>query len=495
MRYRILCAALALAVLAGCGAADGPARSSAPPSAVITLNSDSARVEGVGAEAAGRIVTVTESGTYTVRGTLDDGQVVVDAPGGTVTLRLDGVRITCADASPISIRGAFSAAIELAGENVLSNTSAAELNGCLYSAADLTLQGEGTLTITAGPNGGAAVSCEKDLTVTGGRYALTSEDDGLHAEGSLTISGGTVEVLGSYEGLEGNQIFLTGGQVTVVSSDDGVNAAGDGNSHLIRISGGSLNVLAGGDGLDSNGDIEMTGGTVLVSSTGMADGALDCDGSFTLTGGLLLAVSGGNMPAAPAEPEQCTLSLDLGDTQAAGTYVQITGNETELVFQLPIDAVHVVFSSPELEPGADYTVSCGGTYAGGETDGVLWTGGTYAGGQVLTRLTLGEMLTTFGERFQWGGGHGGPPDEFRPGVPGVQPPDNGGNAPAPPNGPQPPEGNGEPSAPPPAPPEEGDDPSGITPPQGFGPPDMGGFPDQPTPPAGDFPEMPAPPEG
>lgn len=488
MRHKALCAVLALLVLAGCAGQDGEADAS-PDGITITLDGSSVRVDGAGAEAAGRIVTITAAGTYVLRGSLDDGQVTVNAPGSDVTLRLDGVRISCQEASPLSVRDARSVTVELAGENTFSNEAAAELDGCLYSSAPLTVTGEGSLTVTAGHNGGAALYSESDLTVAGGRCVLTSEDDGLHAEGTLTVSGGTVEIVESYEGLEGSDVYITGGEVKALSSDDGVNAAGDGDSHLIHISGGSLDVQAGGDGLDANGDIVMTGGTVLVSSTGMDDGALDCDGSFTLEGGVLLAVTAGHMPTAPEEPEQCTISMDLGGTLDTGTFLQIAGDRDEFIFQLPVDGAHVVFSCPELELGASYLVTYGGTYDG-ESGGVLWSGGTYTGGEVLTRLTLDQTLTTFGERVHWGGGQGEPPEDFRPGV---TPPVGDAEPPTPPDGPQPPEQGAEPPEQPSAPAGR-DDPSGLTPPEGFGPPDnMGDFPEMPAAPDGTFPETPTPP--
>lgn len=61
-------------------------------------------------------------------------------------------------------------------------------------------------------------------------------------------------------------------------------------------------VKAGGDGLDSNGNAAMSGGTVIVSSTGQGDGALDYDGSFTLSGGTLLAASSVKCLKLPARP-------------------------------------------------------------------------------------------------------------------------------------------------------------------------------------------------
>ena len=49
------------------------------PSGEITLSGDSITVSGNGAKVSGSTVTITQSGNYTVSGTLSDGQILVDA--------------------------------------------------------------------------------------------------------------------------------------------------------------------------------------------------------------------------------------------------------------------------------------------------------------------------------------------------------------------------------------------------------------------------------
>lgn len=69
----------------------------------------------------------------------------------------------------------------------------------------------------------------------------TSADDsdttvstkGLKAGQNLTISGGTINVDESYEGLEAAQIDISGGTIHVSASDDGLNAAGGGDFDLV----------------------------------------------------------------------------------------------------------------------------------------------------------------------------------------------------------------------------------------------------------------------
>ena len=211
-----------------------------------------------------------------------------------------------------------------------------------------------SLTITGGSYvldcSDDAIHSNGDVTVTGGAYTISTGDDALHAGQTLTVSGGTLDILTSYEGLEGADVSITDGTLHITASDDGVNAAGgaDGSgfhgfdrgtpfggssNNRLEVSGGYLAVRAGGDGLDSNGALAISGGTVLVFSTGQGDSALDCDGSFALTGGAVLAVGSRNMAQTPSQTEQHTVSIGLDSVLAAGTYVSLAGESGSFVFQ------------------------------------------------------------------------------------------------------------------------------------------------------------------
>lgn len=288
-----------------------------------------------------------------------------------------------------------------------------------------------------------------DVTVSGGIYTVSTGDDAFHADETLAVSGGELTVLTSYEGLEGTTVDISGGTIYVTASDDGVNAGGgnDGSGFgldktfggnadcIITISGGYLYVEAGGDGLDSNGSTAMSGGTVIVCSTGRGDGALDYESSFDLTGGTLLAFDTGAMSQAPSSASQYTVFMGFGTTLSKGTYVALEGEGQSFVFELPVGAATMVFSSPELEGGAAYTVSYGGEYSGESADGIC-AGGEYSGGTVLTELTLSDYITTYGNTgMGMGRGQGGnmggrpggdmtvPPDGEAGGQPGGERPE------------------------------------------------------------------------
>lgn len=387
----------------------------------IALTGDSADAGdgvGEGVEVDGSTITIVAPGTYRVSGTLDDGQIVVDVPDdGVVRLVLDGVDITSSTTSAIAVMDADEAVVMLAdgSQNVLSDAGqyvypdagTDEPNAVLFSAADLTVAGNGslhvsgnsndgiaskdsltiaggTITVTAVDDGirgkdtlvidGATVTVEAagdglkadndedaslgNVSVLSGTVAVAAGDDGVHAEGVATIAGGAIAVTTSYEGIEGDEIVISGGDVSIVSSDDGINAMS-----YLTVSGGTVAVEAGGDGVDVNGSISMTGGTLVVDGpTEQMNGAIDYDGTFDISGGLVVATGSDGMLQAPSgDSSQLSIAATF-TTQSAGTVIHVQSTDgTDIVTFTPTKAYSaIVVSSADLSADATYEIVVGG---------------------------------------------------------------------------------------------------------------------------------------
>ena len=59
------------------------------------------------------------------------------------------------------------------------------------------------------------------MTISGGTFTITTGDDGVHADKTVTITDGTLNIPKCYEGIEGQTITISGGTIDIVSSDDG----------------------------------------------------------------------------------------------------------------------------------------------------------------------------------------------------------------------------------------------------------------------------------
>ncbi|MBQ7455519.1 MAG: carbohydrate-binding domain-containing protein [Clostridia bacterium] len=219
-----------------------------------------------------------------------------------------------------------------------------------------------------------ALHSNTDVTVLGGALTLSSGDDGMHADKDLLISGGTVRVTKSYEGLEGMTITVAGGDIAVWASDDGLNAAGGSDASgfgrndmfavqagvCITISGGTLYVNSSGDGVDSNGNLVVTGGQTVVSGpVSSMNGALDKNGTATISGGTMLAAGTTSMAESfGSGSTQCFALVRLNGS--AGTIlVKDSGGNVVLSGDVEKSFGCVVVSCPELVKGEKYTVSCG----------------------------------------------------------------------------------------------------------------------------------------
>lgn len=265
-----------------------------------------------------------------------------------------------------------------------------------------------------------AMHAAGDININGGTLSIATGDDAIHADADIYISGGLVEIPDCHEGLEGALIEISGGEIYIIADDDGINAAGGNDSSsadfrggmfesdgsYLGITGGYLYINSQGDGIDSNGDIYMSGGTLIVSGpVSDGDGAIDYTGDFHVDGGLLFAAGSAGMAQAPDNMTVNTLSISFDKVLDEGTVVCISGGGKEFAFKLEKQTGNIVFSSPELVTGTEYTVSYGGKYSGDVKDGIC-SDGKYSGGTELAKVTLTEGLNTYG-RVGIGGTVGG----------------------------------------------------------------------------------------
>ncbi|MGN1082393.1 MAG: carbohydrate-binding domain-containing protein, partial [Candidatus Avispirillum sp.] len=241
----------------------------------------------------------------------------------------------------------------------------------------------------------------ESLYVSGGTLTLSSGDDALHADEKLCISGGSLDILKSYEGIEGLEVYISGGDISVVSSDDGINAAGgrdrsgsggyrgfSGNGafegsadSLISISGGTVHVNANGDGLDSNGSVTVSDGDIFIDGpTDSGNSALDYELSAEITGGILVAVGSAGMAQNFGTAAQGAMLLSTGEQEAGSTVTVADGKGNVILRYVPEKKYSsVVLSSADIRQGETYTVTAG-TYSAEITmDSLIYSAGGASG--------------------------------------------------------------------------------------------------------------------
>ena len=269
-----------------------------------------------GYEIEGTDVSITAAGTYVFSGDCDDGSITVKKGVTGVTLVLNGLTLTNADSAAITLnKTAEAALIAAAGsENTVADTAGANDENAavkVKSGASLSLSGTGTLTACGNVKNGIKGASDAVITVDEMTLNIEAADDGLSCDDELTIKGGRVNITAGGDAVKASpdtddtenpdttslgSVTISGGTITLEAAEDGIQADGD-----LTISGGTFAVTANGGhttsltddsasckGLKAGKTLTVSGGTFTVDS---ADDALHAN-DVTVSGGTLTLASG-----------------------------------------------------------------------------------------------------------------------------------------------------------------------------------------------------------
>lgn len=144
----------------------------------------------------------------------------------------------------------------------------------LQAQTDTVITG-GAITASVADDG---VKAENIVSIGGGDITLTSSTEGVEAA-NVAIFAGTLDITASDDGINasglntggqdretdtGERVEISGGTITIDADFDGIDSNG-----TVTISGGDLDITSaanGGDApIDSNGETTVTGGTILAN--------------------------------------------------------------------------------------------------------------------------------------------------------------------------------------------------------------------------------------
>ena len=272
-------------------------------STVIKLSDDSTTCDSDAVQISGNTVTIIDEGTYILSGTLTDGMVIVDAEDtDKVQLVLDGVDITSAESAAIYVREADKVFITTASDsqNTLTNggTYTAiddnNIDAAIFSKSDLTLNGAGSLTITA--KAGHGVVSKDDLVLTSGTYQIDAASHGLSGKDSVRIASGSYTIVSGKDGIHAENaddtslgfVYLADGTFDITSDGDGISAGNwlqaDGGVYTVKAGGGSENVQKS-DGEWQFGPGQKTESTDTTEEDTVSMKAIKAAGELILKGG------------------------------------------------------------------------------------------------------------------------------------------------------------------------------------------------------------------
>ncbi|WP_424825568.1 carbohydrate-binding domain-containing protein [Rothia dentocariosa] len=196
-------------------------------------------------------LTITKAGTYKLSGEYQ-GQIKVEtADSDAVRLVLDNANITNSSGAALNVVNADEVILYSASgtTNTISDgadytaTGEDDPDAVVYSKADLTIAGEGTLKV----NG--------------------NHEDGIHTSDGLVIASGTLEVNAANTGIKGKDyVDILGGTINVTAQQDGIKSTNDSDEGQgwTRLSNGTVTVNAGDDGFKASRVVEISGGSLTV---------------------------------------------------------------------------------------------------------------------------------------------------------------------------------------------------------------------------------------
>ncbi|MHC1721006.1 MAG: carbohydrate-binding domain-containing protein [Clostridiaceae bacterium] len=248
------------AILSSINVSSGDKESVGAANTFIESGSD-IKVTGTGVTVSGSTVTINSGGTYSIKGTLSDGQIIVSVENNEkVYIILNGVNITNSQSAPIYIVNAKKAIISIADgtENHIKCTAAetaanAEPDAAIFSKVDLVFTGGGSLSVESDNNKG--IVGKDDLKIENGKITITSAGDGIRGRDSVVITSGNIVIDSGADGIQANNdedvekgyVLIEGGKINITSIEDGIQGE---VSTLIR--NGDITIKTGGGSANSS---------------------------------------------------------------------------------------------------------------------------------------------------------------------------------------------------------------------------------------------------
>lgn len=283
----------------------------------LTDSSATAKGKYTGYEIDGTDVSITAAGTYVFSGDCDNGSITVKKGVTGVTIVLNGLTLTNDDSAAITLnKTAEASLIAAAGTtNTVADTEGSSDENAavkVKSGAALAIGGTGTLTVDGNAKNGIKGAADAVITVAEVKLNINAANDGLSCDDELNITGGTLSITAGGDAVKASpdtgdtenpdttslgNVTISGGTLTLNATEDGIQADGDltisGGTFHVKTNGGHTTTLtddsASCKGFKAGGALTVTGGTLTVDS---ADDALHAGTDVTISGGTLTLATG-----------------------------------------------------------------------------------------------------------------------------------------------------------------------------------------------------------
>ena len=286
---------------------------------------------------------------YVVSGTSSNGSLTFNS-SNPFFMALSSLSLASGSTAAINIASPVAVTMQLRGSSAIADNANSAVNGALYAAGALTVNGNGTLQVTGNAKHGILV--EGIMTVNSGTISIPSTDsDGIHGSSNLVWNNGTLNI-----------------------------------------------VAPGSDGLDFTGTVTIANGNLTINTTTLSQRSIKVTGAFSMTGGTLHININGDDCKGIKGADIISISGGTVDVQISGTGSHGISSDTDVIIGGNADITVVSSSQDGKCLKSDGSVHINGgtmhlTHSANASKGISATGDVVVTGGDITITASGSMLT------------------------------------------------------------------------------------------------------
>lgn len=234
-------------------------------SVLIDLNNGSPECANSSVKIEGSTVTILAGGKYTITGTMEEGQILVNpalSDEENVKILLDGITITNSKSAPFVSKAAGKTVITLKDgtENIFNDLR--QVNNESSNDIDSTETEE---------DNDSAIWCENDLSINGnGELTVVADyESGIKSKDDLVIYSGVISIDAANNALVGNDsVAIKSGTFTLKADNNGIRCKtnDDESKGFIVIDGGEFDITASGSAIKSEFTAIINDGNIKVEA-------------------------------------------------------------------------------------------------------------------------------------------------------------------------------------------------------------------------------------
>ncbi len=233
-------------------------------------------------------IEITQEGVYILSGGINKAININAGENDKIQLVLDNASISNPNGPAIYIGEAdkvFITALEGSqnsisdGENYSLSDEKSELDGAIFSRADLTINGSGSIAVNGNYKHG--IVSKDDLVIVGTTLDVTSKNVALHGKDCVKIEDASITLTAGSDGIRSDNdedaargfVYIESGRLDITAENDGIQA-----ETAIKIVTAEINIVSGGgSGASLSDSTESYKGIKAVSDVLILGGEFDID--------------------------------------------------------------------------------------------------------------------------------------------------------------------------------------------------------------------------